>query len=763
MICGFSRGESRAVVAVVAALVAVGAGAQGQVCTLPLDAPATADIHANLESNVRGVGLRLTWPAPEDEASTCVALLDTAALGIDIAVTGQYTDDFDRMLNFVFVDSGVVASSTRNRVVVTWENVNRSSTGSVGGEINLSNTGGLWRYTFDNAQWTQRTDGLPRFLAYLDLDAFARGTNSLLVAISSGNRPGITPHGLYRSVGDGPWQEVGAATFGTSRVINKVAVDPLDDSRFAVGTMQNGVYVTADGGQTFVPWAPSTNPVSALVWTGARLYAAVVGSGLYSTEDGSNWTEYATLRVPSNLDSADPVSTIPQINEVVEDPASANHIYVVLRDHALYHSTDAGATWSSLGGDLVVADPDRLNAWKYTGSSLHADDDLLVLGTLNQGLWRSVNGGQNWTQADAPSNSLSEQPDYVDIVAADGGLVAQGDEYGLVRSDDNGATWTLFADQITNRNAVQILLDTDGSLLLPTWGGGIYVAGTPIPLSATIQSGVTSPEYFDLQLGLEFAFGPGEVFGRSADGAFLGQAFRLNAQDYQGWIVWRSDRDRADEMTMIGRFDKNNPESCILGFCGDDSYVVIPGCFSERRASCFDFSVPGQISFFDGDVYNGFTYYYAVTPYDYGDVSMITDPVSLAAPLVHPNRYPGDQAGTGNGEGNRFFFEVNEAVQPAEDGQEIYVYPNPLRRGAGIVGGEGDEVRWANLPPNSRIEVFTLAGDKLAALDGESQHQGNMYWATRNDDGTQLASGIYIWRCIMPQRNDFWGKLIIIR
>jgi hypothetical protein len=38
-----------------------------------------------------------------------------------------------------------------------------------------------------------------------------------------------------------------------------------------------------------------------------------------------------------------------------------------------------------------------------------------------------------------------------------------------------------------------------------------------------------------------------------------------------------------------------------------------------------------------------------------------------------------------------------------------------------------------------------------------------MYWLTRNEDNELLASGIYIWKIEMPERGDFWGKLVIIR
>lgn len=733
-----------------------------QICTLPMDVPAHVDV--NLETNVRGLGLRLTWPAPSDAISTCYALLDTAALGIDVAVTGDYQDDFDRMISFTFADTGIVGSDERNRLVVNWVNLNRRLTGEIGGEVNLSNTGGLWRYSFASETWSQENAGLPQSLPYTNLDAFAIGGGTRLTALSSGNQPGIVARGLYRSVENGPWQPVGVAALGTP-VVNRLAIFPADGNRFAAGTTDAGVHVTFDGGQTFAQWRVGTGVVGALAWTSTRLYAGITGNGLYHSEDGINWAQYATLRVRASLHPDSLRTVAPQVKRVVEDPNDANHIFVLLANHLLYHSTDGGTTWSSLGGDLVVYNTDTPESWKFTGSSLWFDGPDLVIGTERQGIYRSTNGGVNWVRAVSPVDGETLSPNYVSIVEAGGALIAQANQAGLVRSDDRGATWTLFAQQRTNRNALDLLRDVDGSLLLPTWGGGIYIPWTPINLSETIQPGATAVPYRNLQFGLAIAFGPGRVVGRNTEvePEYPGESFRLNTQDYQGWIVWRGERDAPDQMTMVGRYDKNNPESCIQGFCGDDSYIRLPNCFSERRAACFDFSTPGQISFFDGDVYNGFSYFYAVTPYDYGDVSLVTDAISLAAPLVHPDRYPGDIAGLGDGPGNRFAYEIDELAQPAADGKEIYVYPNPLRRDAGIVGGEGEEVRWANLPPDSRIEVYTLAGDKLADLHGDAQREGNMYWTTRNDDGAPLASGIYIWRCIMPARNDFWGKLIIIR
>jgi hypothetical protein len=142
----------------------------------------------------------------------------------------------------------------------------------------------------------------------------------------------------------------------------------------------------------------------------------------------------------------------------------------------------------------------------------------------------------------------------------------------------------------------------------------------------------------------------------------------------------------------------------------------------------------------------------------------VIDPISIASPMVFPARYAGDEVGVGDGPGNRFAVQVNTEAAAALDGDEIFVYPNPLRLGAGIVGGEGEEVIWTNLPPDSQIQIFTLAGDEIAELprDGRPQEGANMYWVARNADNRLLASGIYMWRVIMPERGDFWGKLVII-
>jgi photosystem II stability/assembly factor-like uncharacterized protein len=748
-------------VALVMAL-ATNAGAQDGLCELPLTVPEVGEVELTLQPNSRGPGILVSWPEPAAEGSTCRSLIDTTGVGIPVDLTGFYTDQFDRTLTFTFNTSGTVSSGNVDRFVCRWNNANISRTGRIGGEINLSNSGGLWLRD-GGGTWTQRNAGLPVYLPYTNLVDMAAGDDGvLMVVVSRGAQPRNDPQGVYRFVPGGAWEEVGAADFGRRRRLTSIAMRPSNSDLVAVGGRSDGLFVSSDGGTTFERWTRELDPdfgnppasfeVTALSWTETRLLVSVLNFGSFvSTDDGANFSRIAALGLT-------------HVRSFEEDPGNSDRIVAGINSGGVRESVDGGATWTALNGNMPggSALPTVLTVDLDPG-----DPAAIVIGTLNQGIWFTTDRGANWFEATTPFDDDQQypiKPEIWDFVRDDGILLGMADGFGLLESADEGQTWTLVPGQPANRKGRRLLV-TDAGLLRPSYGGGIYLPFTPVPISASQTAAETDPQYLGLDFGMSIAFGPGTVtlVDNTGDGEPDPRSFRVVGQTYQGWIVWRSERGDPDNMAMIGRFDKNNPETCIEGYCGDDSFVQLPNCFSERRAACFTFDGEGKVSFFDGDVYNGFTYFYSVTPFDYGDVSLITDPISLTQPLIFPGRFPGDPQA--EGDGNRQSFQVNAAAEAALDGQEIYVYPNPLRREAGIAGSEGEEVIWTNLPPLSKIEVFTLAGDHVATLPEESSPQqgGNIYWITRNDAEELLSAGIYIWRVIMPERGDFWGKLVIIR
>ena len=744
-----------------ALLVVTPARAQDESCELPLTVPDASDVDLILQPNSRGPGILLTWPEPDPEASTCTALTDTAGLGIDVVESGFFTDEFDRTITFTFNGPGTVGSDAADRFVCAWNNANQTRTGRIGGEINLSNTGGLWGRD-GGGGWAQRNDGLPPFLPYTNLvDMDAASDGNMLAVLSRGAQVQNDPQGLYRIAASGEWSEVAPAEFGRQRSIAFVAVRPSSSERFAVGSRTEGLFVTTDSGATFDQWTGNLDPdydsipgsfdVTAVTWTDARLMVSVRNFGTFvSTDNGGSFSRFDDLGEAF-------------VRTLEQGESSSDRILAGITGDGVHESVDGGQTWTALNGNIPGSAVPTVLAIDLDP----ADADAIVIGTLNQGIWYTSDRGANWFAAVTPfddDDAFPIKPEVWDFLQIGGELLGLADGFGVLETADAGQTWTEVAGQPSNRNGRR-LVATAAGLQRPTTGGGIYVPGTPISITASQTSAKTDPQFAGLEFGVSIEFGPGDVALDDVDddGIPEPRSFFLVCQVYQGWIVWKSESNDPDNMTMAGRFDKSNPESCIEGFCGDDSFVQLPNCFSERRAACFVFNDDATVSFFDGSVYNGFTYYYSVTPFDYGDVSLVTDPISLVSPMVYPARFAGDPVAPGPG--NRQSFQVNNDAAAELDGEEIYVFPNPLRRGSGIAGSEGEEVIWTNLPPQSQIQVYTLAGDRVADLPKESgpQDGGNIYWITRNDDNQLLAAGVYMWRVLMPDRGDFWGKLVIIR
>ncbi len=727
--------------------------------SLVLLSPAPESVQVRLSRPDQRFGTLLQWAPLDPGAATCAVPVGVSALPFSVSLTGVYRDRVDRLFNFAVLAGGEVGSQTQNRVVLSWANAFLQQSGAVLGEINLSNTGGLWRFDTGTGAWSQSNLGLPMTLPYTRIQAFAQSP-----AAPEQRLLFLAGRGLWRQSGALPWQRIAADVFTNSSTITTLSYAPGNPDWFAVGTTTRGLLITRDGGQTFTQFGANLDPapppainVTAATWLpDGRLLMAVRGLGVFrSTDNGLSWVKLANLLVP--IEFTNPGSTLipPQVNGIVADPQMPARIYFTLVDYAVYRSDDGGGSWAAATGAWV--NPATAPA---TGTHLlrdPADAQTLLVGTEGRGIWRTTDGGATWNEvggAALPEGTV--KPAIRGLAAVPGGatLYAAADNHRILVSNDRGASWEHLAAQPSNRLVAALALDqAGGGVYAATYDGGIYIPGTPIALSETTLP-VTEPRYRDFDFGLYLAFGAGM--------APLNATFQVKCQDFQGYAVWRSELGDPFNMQLIGMYDKTNPATCIQGFCGDRNFTIIPGCFFERRAACFDISRQDTIFFFDDNVFNGFTYNYAVTAFDYGSTAGV-EPASLTRDLLFSPRFDDDPYSPFTTPGNVVQFQVNVVAPPAPDGPEIYCYPNPLRRGAGFSGGEGEQVVFTNLPQNSRVRVYTEDGDLVGDLGREQQIGANIYWDTRNPHGALLASGIYFWKVEMPERGDYFGKLVIIR
>ncbi|MCP4230069.1 MAG: 2-amino-4-hydroxy-6-hydroxymethyldihydropteridine diphosphokinase, partial [bacterium] len=146
----------------------------------------------------------------------------------------------------------------------------------------------------------------------------------------------------------------------------------------------------------------------------------------------------------------------------------------------------------------------------------------------------------------------------------------------------------------------------------------------------------------------------------------------------------------------------------------------------------------GYYEWVDNSVTNGATYYYSVTPYDFG-----TKPLN------------GTQPGTD--EKPRIAGKTSNAVvvvpimSASSNLDRVTVAPNPYRGSADWDEWTGSGIRlgrvwFMNLPEECTITIYTISGDPVRILEHKSQEIGAEPWDLTGGSGVAVASGIYVYQ-----------------
>lgn len=227
---------------------------------------------------------------------------------------------------------------------------------------------------------------------------------------------------------------------------NSIAFHPTNASIMYLAAAGGGTWKTTNAGTS---WQPMTdyltslasgavaidpnNPEVIYYGTGEQNYSgdSYYGDGVYkSTNGGSSWTKIATTSVGS------------KISQVVVNPSNPNIVYLS-GTSGVYKSTNGGSSWTSTSSgsnaNCLVIDPSSTEVlYTTTGGS----GTNTIKKTTNGGTaWATLTGGlpadgRRTQLAMAPSNT---QVLYASIANSSGGL------YGLYRTTDGGANWTLQA------------------------------------------------------------------------------------------------------------------------------------------------------------------------------------------------------------------------------------------------------------------------------------------------------------------------------
>ncbi|MBN1151296.1 hypothetical protein JXA84_08775 [candidate division WOR-3 bacterium] len=250
--------------------------------------------------------------------------------------------------------------------------------------------------------------------------------------------------------------------------ITSVAVHPSNTNIIYAGAALGGIWKTTDGGNSwqFVSEdVPSLsvgdvvldpqNPEKLYFGTGEANSSgdSYEGTGVYRSNDGGVTWQFLGLENSRH------------IGRILVSPVDSNRIYVaamgslfgVNPERGLYMSTDGGMNWErklfindTTGCVDVVMNPQNTNILYAAMWQRIRKPDYRNVGGLGTGIYKSTDGGNNWTEmtnglplhsatngriglAIAPSNPNIVYASYTDH---------PGDFLGLWRTTDGGNTWS---------------------------------------------------------------------------------------------------------------------------------------------------------------------------------------------------------------------------------------------------------------------------------------------------------------------------------
>lgn len=367
--------------------------------------------------------------------------------------------------------------------------------------------GGVWKTTDGGLNWKpifdKTKDASPSIGAIAvsesDPNVIYVGTGEACIRgnIVSGN-------GVYKSIDAGKtWKFVGLAD---SHAIGRLIIDPKNPDVAFVAALghpfadneERGVFRTRDGGKTWekvlykdaksgaidVTFDPNnSNILFAALWQTRRtpwsLDSGGPGSGLYrSIDGGTTWKELKGHGLPEGI--------LGRIGVTVSG-GNSNRVWAVVEAEkgGIYRSDDGGDTWHLMTDDHRF----RQRAWYY--SHIFADPKAAdTVYILNTGVYRSNDGGKNFTPVRAPHGDNHGL--WIDPTNPK--RLINGNDGGATISTNGGGTWSTEYNQPT---AQFYHVTTDNRF--PYYIYGAQQDNSTVGIaSASSEGGIDRPDWYDV-------------------------------------------------------------------------------------------------------------------------------------------------------------------------------------------------------------------------------------------------------------------------
>ncbi len=291
----------------------------------------------------------------------------------------------------------------------------------------------------------------------------------------SGSASGAGDGGVWKSADKGATWAQKVLIPGTAPqkrsigAVNSIvfALDPQDHNAVYLGTAENGMFYTLDGGESWLQVGALKGKVPSIAVDPkdkCTIYAAYENKVQRSVDCTRTWQ---TIFFETRTEKA--------ITAVAVDPGDGRVVFAGNSAGDLNVSKDSGGSWS-------VANRFKSEVKKILIAPY--DTKIIYVGTKTSGIWKSKDGGETWAEASEGFKQYSGSSEYRDLIfdVSTPETLLYASQFGILRTNDGGASWS----------KVELL--------------------TP-PGAATIYSVAVNP-----QDGKEIYYGTASTFYRTTDG-----------------------------------------------------------------------------------------------------------------------------------------------------------------------------------------------------------------------------------------------------
>ncbi len=362
-------------------------------------------------------------------------------------------------------------SSGQGRVNFVYEDPNTSTTLYIG-----TPAGGIWKSIDSGVNWTPLSDELPQIgVSGIAVDH----TNSNVIYIATGDKDAGDTYsiGVLKSTDGGvTWNTTGLTFTNTTTRAGDIIMHPSNNQILLCATSV-GLYKTSNGGTT---------------WSVVQTGSFAQGSVRFKPSDPT--TVYAVnsnrfIRSTNTGDSFSVITTgLPLSSGRLSldvTPADANYVYILSATTAnafqgVYRSTNGGTNWTKTSGTTDVFESTQ--SWYDMAFAVsNTNKDEIYTGCLN--VWKSTNGGvaftkvNNWNAPSAPSYTHAD----IHYLGFYNGKLFCGSDGGVYRSTNGGTNFTdlTATAQISQFYKIAVSKQTSANIVggLQDNGGHAYSGG----------------------------------------------------------------------------------------------------------------------------------------------------------------------------------------------------------------------------------------------------------------------------------------------